>query len=92
MKTLAIRLEDEQHARLQILARLSESSITDVIRQALDARLAELATDPDLSQKAAELTEAIAREAAEQRDAITQLFGSATASSKAATRKATPKQ
>lgn len=74
MKTLAIRLEDEQHARLSILAKLSEQSVTDVIRQAIDARLAALAADPEISAKAEQLTAAIDREAAEQRDAIAQLF------------------
>ena len=78
MKTLAIRLEDEQHARLTILAKLSEQSITDVIRTAVDARLELMATDPEISAKAESLTAAIEREAAEQRDAIAALFGTAT--------------
>lgn len=76
MKTLAIRLEDEQHARLTILSRLAEVSITDTIRTAIEEHLAKLAADPELSAKAANLTAAIEREAAEQRDAISALFGS----------------
>lgn len=75
MKTLAIRLEDEQHARLAILARLSEQSVTDVIRVAIDSRLDALSADPAIAAKAASLTETIDREAAEQRDAIAALFG-----------------
>lgn len=75
MKTLAIRLEDEQHARLTILAKLSEQSITDVIRNAVDARLETMATDPEISAKAESLTATIDREAAEQRSAIAALFG-----------------
>lgn len=75
MKTLAIRLEDEQHARLTILAKLSEESVTDVIRTAIDDHLAKLAADPEVSAKAEGLTAAIEREAAEQRDAIAALFG-----------------
>lgn len=78
MKTLAIRLEDEQHARLTILAKLSEQSITDVIRTAIDARLEQMATDPEISAKAESLTATIDREAAEQRSAIAALFGSHT--------------
>lgn len=76
MKTLAIRLEDEQHARLTILSKLSEQSVTDVIRTAIDSRLADMASDPAVSAKAESLTAAIEREAAEQRDAIAALFGS----------------
>jgi hypothetical protein len=75
MKTLAIRLEDEQHARLTILAKLSEVSLTDAIREAIDAYLAKLSADPELSAKAEAFTAAIDREAAEQRDAIAALFG-----------------
>lgn len=80
MKTLAIRLEDAQHARLTILARLSEQSVTDVIRLAIEARLDALAADPAVAAKAATLTETIDREAAEQREAIAALFGAPAAS------------
>lgn len=75
MKTLAIRMEDEQHARLTILSRLSGVSVTDSIRVAIDTHLERLAADPTLSAKAEDLTAAIDREAAEQRDAIAALFG-----------------
>lgn len=75
MKTLAIRLEDEQHARLTILAKLSGVSLTDTIREAMDARIAALAADPEIAAKAEALTAEIDREAAEQRDAIATLFG-----------------
>jgi len=78
MKTLAIRLEDEQHAHLSLLAKLSGDSITDVIRSAIEKQLETMATNPDLSAKAEELTVAIDREAAEQRAALAQLFGTTT--------------
>lgn len=77
MKTLAIRLEDEQHARLTILSKLAEVSVTDTIRTAIEHQLEKLAADPELSAKAEALTAAIDREAAEQRDAIATLFGPA---------------
>lgn len=77
MKTLAIRLEDEQHARLTILSKLSDESVTDTIRTAIDEHLAKLAADPELSAKAEGFTAAIEREAAEQRSAIAALFGTA---------------
>jgi hypothetical protein len=78
MKTLAIRLEDEQHARLTILAKLSDLSVTDAIRTAIDTHLQTLAADPELSAKAEALTATIEQEAAEQREAIKALFGPTT--------------
>lgn len=79
MKTLAIRLEDEQHGRLNILAKLSGESITDVIRTAIDTQLDSMAANPDLSAKAEEYAAAIEREAAEQRAAVAELFGNKSA-------------
>lgn len=78
MKALAIRMEEEQHARLTILSKLSEVSVTDTIRTAIDEYLAKLAADPELSAKAESLTAVIDREAAEQRAAIAGLFGDGT--------------
>lgn len=75
MKTMAIRLDDHVHARLTILARLSDSSITDVVRDAIEARLDVLASDPAVSAKASALAEEIERDAREQRAALAQLFG-----------------
>lgn len=75
MKTLAIRLEDEQHAHLTLLAKLSSESVTDVIRVAIEQQLETMAANPELSSKADELTVVIDREAAEQRAALAQLFG-----------------
>lgn len=74
IKTLAIRLEAELHARLTMLARLRGDSVTDLIRQAIETRLDELAADPDLAVKARQLQSEIEREANEQRDALFALF------------------
>lgn len=63
MKTMAIRLDDDVHARLTILARLSDSSITDVVRDAIEARLIALGSDPSVSAKASALAEEIERDA-----------------------------
>lgn len=87
MKSLAIRFEDEQHARLTILAKLSEVTLADVIREAIETHLTKLAADPTVSAKAEALTAEINREAAEQRDAIAALFGNG----KPATRPRQPK-
>lgn len=75
MKTLAIRLEDEQHARLTMLAKLSDLTVTDAIRQAIDAYVAVLAATPEVSARAEAARAEIDREAAEQRAALAQLFG-----------------
>lgn len=78
MKTLAIRLEDELHARLTILSKVSGQSVTDTIRTALEEHLTALATQPDIAAKAQALTAEIEREAAEQLSAIQALLGSTT--------------
>ena len=52
MKTLAIRLDDELHAQLSVLAQLSGTSLTDEIRQALEAHLKASATNPELTKRA----------------------------------------
>lgn len=75
MKTLAIRLEDEQHARLTMLAKLADQSVTDAIRQAIDDYIASTASNPEISAKADALRAAIDREADEQRTALSELFG-----------------
>ena len=78
MKTLAIRLEDEQHARLTILAKLSDVSVTDAIRQAIEAQIERMAANPEVAAKANDFQDAITREADEQRAAIQALFGGET--------------
>ncbi len=82
MKTLAIRLEDEQHAKLGLLAKLSGETVVDVIRSAVDRRLTEMAADPELSAKAEGLRAAIQAEAAEQAAALAGLFASDAATTK----------
>lgn len=86
MKTLAIRLEDEQHARLAILAKLSDLSLTDAIRAAIDAYIALLAANSEVSAKAQSVLDEIEREASEQRAAIASLFGDSTTTSPAPSR------
>ncbi len=82
MKTLAIRLEDDSHARLTILSKLSGLSVTDTIRTAIDEHLSTLAAQPDIAAKAEALTNEIEREAAEQRDAIQALLTTSKAPSR----------
>ena len=75
MKTLAIRLDDDLHARLTIVAKLAEVSLTDAIRQAIESHVQTMSTKPDIQAKAEALRQDIEREAREQQGAISQLFG-----------------
>ena len=86
MKTLAIRLDDDLHARLTIVAKLAEVSLTDAIRQAIESHVQTMSAKPDIQAKADALRQDIEREAHEQQGAISQLFG-ATPPTKPTTRK-----
>jgi len=76
MKTTAIRLEDELYAQLLVVAQLENQTVTDAIRTAvldyIEQRKATLSSRAD-----AALAE-IERDAATRRQAITDLFGTAT--------------
>lgn len=75
VKTLAIRLDADLHARITILARLAELSVTDAIRIAIEKHVEVMAADPAVAAKAANLREQIARDAEEQQTALQALFG-----------------
>ena len=59
MKTLAIRLDDELHAQLSVLAQLSGTSLTDEIRQALEAHLKAKRDNPELTERAKAVSDEI---------------------------------
>lgn len=75
MKTLAIRLDDELHTRLVIVAKLAEVSITDAIRQAVETHVQALSASPEIQAKADALHQDIEREAQAQQGALAELFG-----------------
>jgi predicted transcriptional regulator len=75
-KTLAIRLDDDLHAQLSVLAQLENSSITELIRQAIEAHLATKRQQPDIANRAQAVLDDIEREAEARREAIAALFGS----------------
>ena len=52
MKTLAIRLEDDLHAQLTMVAQLGELTITDAIRQAIDQWIETKRSQPELAARA----------------------------------------
>src|SRR5664280_965033 len=76
MKTLAIRLDDDLHAQLSVLAQLCGSTLTDEIRQALEAHLKAKRANPELTERAKAVSEEIEHEAQVRQAAITTLFGS----------------
>jgi hypothetical protein len=75
IKTLAIRLDNDTHAQLSLIAQLRGSTITDEIRTAIEAHIAAVKTAPELAGKADAVLEEIEREAAARREAIATLFG-----------------
>lgn len=75
VKTLAIRLEPDLHAQLSLIAQLRGSTITDEIRQAIEAHIASVKATPDLASKADGVLADIEREAVARREAIATLFG-----------------
>jgi predicted DNA-binding protein len=77
MKTIAIRLEDELHAQLSVLAQLQGTSLTDEIRQAIEAHLERERHNPDLTARAQSVLDDIEREVKARQAAIATLFGSA---------------
>jgi predicted DNA-binding protein len=88
MKTLAIRLQDDQHARLTLLAKVSGINVTDLIRGAIEARLDVLAADSEIAEKAKAVLDEIDRQASAERDAITALIGTPATAKQARTKAA----
>ena len=76
MKTLAIRLDDDLHAQLSVMAQLANVSVTDAIRQAIEGHLATMRSNPELSARAEAVLADIERDAADRKQAIANLFGS----------------
>src|SRR4051812_7069618 len=76
VKTLAIRLELDVHAQLSLIAQLRSSTITDEIRQAIEAHINATKTAPELAAQAGAVLEEIERDAEARREAIATLFGS----------------
>ncbi len=86
MKTLAVRLDDELHARIGMLSKLSGMTVTDTIRTAIEKHLDTLANDPAITAKAEELRAEIEKDAELQRQALSALFGSSAAQAPKTTR------
>lgn len=76
VKTLAIRLPDELHAQLVIVAQLDGLSLTDAIRQAIDGFIDRKRVEGGFADQAALALQEIEREAEARRAAIQALLGS----------------
>ena len=76
MKTLAIRLEEDQHAQLGVIAQLEELTVTDAIRQAIEQWIETRRDSPVLKQRAQAVLDTIEQDAATRRNAIAALLGS----------------
>ena len=74
MKTLAVKLEEDVHARLTVLAKLSGVSLGELLRQAAEKFAEEAGTSPEFKAKAQQLLQAADREARERRAAIEALL------------------
>jgi hypothetical protein len=75
-KTLGVKLSDETHAQLVLIAGLEQVSLADLIRQAIEVYLAQKRGDGALAARAAEAAQEIEREATLRREALNSLFGS----------------
>lgn len=74
-KTLGVRLEEDLHAKLSFIAQLTDSTITDEIRRAIEARVDAAQSDPDLVARAESVRAEIEREATARQQAIAGFFG-----------------
>jgi hypothetical protein len=74
MKAIALRLDDELHSQLVVVAQLKGVSLTELIRSSIDAQLEQLSQDPDLAIRAQGALDTIDQEAAARRDAISRLL------------------
>jgi hypothetical protein len=76
VKTMAIRLEEDQHAQLGMIAKLEELTVTDAIRQAIEQWIESKRSNPELQRRAEAVLDDIEQEAATRRGAIAALLSS----------------
>lgn len=74
-KTIAIRLEEDVHTQLSIIAQLADTSLTEEIRTAIEAHIEQRRDSGTLATKASDVLDDIDRDAATRRSAIETLFG-----------------
>lgn len=79
VKTLAIRLPDELHAQLVLVAQLDGVSLAEAIRQAVEASINRRREAGELATRAQAALEQIEQESATRRAALQALLGPAAA-------------
>jgi predicted DNA-binding protein len=77
VKTLAIRLPDELHAQLVLVATLEGQSLTDTIRQAISELIERKRGNGELAAQAAKALEEMEQEAQSRKQALQALLGPA---------------
>lgn len=82
-KTLAVRLDEGQHAQLRFIAQLNDTSIAEEIRGSIQARIDAASDDPDLIARAEQVQQEIEREAAARAAAIAGFLGASAAAAAA---------
>lgn len=82
-KTLAVKLPDDTHAQLQLIARLEDSTLAAEIQAAIEAHLEAKRSDPALSARAQAVLGDIEREAEARQQAIADLLSGPTKSTRA---------
>ena len=89
VRTLAIRLEDELHATLGMIAKVEGLTLTDAMHQAIDQWIDQRRHNPELQARAQAMLEEIEQDAATRRGAIQALLGTggSTAGAKPTTRR-----
>jgi predicted DNA-binding protein len=75
VKTLAIRLPDELHAQLVLIASLEGQSLTDTIRQAISELIERKRGNGDLAAQAAKALEEMEQETQARKAALQALLG-----------------
>jgi predicted DNA-binding protein len=75
LRTLAVRINEDLRAQLDIIAQLTGRSATEEIRLALEHWIEKVKSDPVMLQKAAAVQAEIERSAQTQRKAIAAIFG-----------------
>lgn len=74
-KTIAVRLPDDEHAQLVLIAALEELSLSDSLRMAVQHLIAKKREGGDLAAQAAKALEEMEAEAAMKRAALQALMG-----------------
>lgn len=73
MKTVAIKVDDDLHAQLVVVAQLEGVTLTDVIRQAVEGHIDRLRRGDGLAAKAKGFLDAIDQEAQTRKQAVESL-------------------